>query len=163
MKEKALLARAEEQAEAPAAQVRVLEGLGRLCEAGADVRAAIQRGVEALAAEAVSQAQALAGRAERHLEDAFCRASAMAASTRALSRVRARRRSAWDVELRCLLEALREVEELTGQLGERQKGEEAALRHAVSRDLREGFAALKGSLHMWARRRQMGRRSQEVL
>lgn len=78
----------------------------------------------------------MASRAERHLEDAFCRASAMAASTKALSRVRARRRNAWvwstgltfthpeDLEVLCLLDALREAEDLTRQLSERQKGEE---------------------------------------
>lgn len=56
--EKALLA-AEElgQAQNAPAEQAGAPGGGRPCEAGPDVRAAIQRGVEDLAAEAVSQAQ----------------------------------------------------------------------------------------------------------
>ncbi|CAK9038135.1 unnamed protein product [Durusdinium trenchii] len=124
VKEEALLATAEE---------RLSTVLAKPNPAKASRRETFLRGAEEITQESVRQAQVLASRAERHLEDAFCRACATAASTKALSSVRVRSRNAWDSEVARLIETLQEVEDISAQLLEHQRDakEVAVLRHSV--------------------------------
>eukprot|EP00435_Cladocopium_sp_Y103_P058275 s469_g20.t1 len=163
-KEESLLAEAEEQLSFAMAKHDALSSSTQAPSApkapsSSKAKAMLLRGAEHLAEESVKQAQVVTLKAERHLEDAFFRASAIAASTKALSSVRARRRNAWDAEVAQLLEALREVEDVSLQLLERQPRqprqpqalqalqapqarEVAMLRHSVSSELRLGFSTL---------------------
>ncbi|CAK9038156.1 unnamed protein product [Durusdinium trenchii] len=136
VKEEALLATAEE---------RLSTVLAKPNPAKASRRETFLRGAEEITQESVRQAQVLASRAERHLEDAFCRACATAASTKALSSVRVRSRNAWDSEVARLIETLQEVEDISAQLLEHQRDakEVAVLRHSVSSELHAGFLPLK--------------------
>ncbi|CAJ1401338.1 unnamed protein product [Effrenium voratum] len=148
-REEVLLAAEEQRLKEALAQRAALAGRrdakeGRKAKARSEA-AFLRRAVEELAQESEHQAQAVAARAERHLEDTVFRASAMAASTKALSKVRRRNRGAWDAEVASLLDALQEVEDLTARLLQRSRrapeAEVATLRHSVGAELRTGFAA----------------------